>query len=235
MFPAQLIGFSQESLRRDNHAGFSLDRFHQDRGGVRGDRLSEGVDVPVGDDFEAGGQRAESPPVLFVGREGDGGDGPAVEVVLKDDDLRLIPGDSLHVVSPAADRLDGRFHRLRPGVHRQDHLFSRQFRHLLVKFPQLIVVEGAGGEGDPVRLLLEGGDDPGVTMAVVEGRIGAQHVHVPIAVGIFHPDTLSLGKDDRKGMVVVCSVAFCQFDNRFARGHGVLLLWACSPNHLSTL
>ncbi len=50
---------------------------------------------------------------------------------------------------------------------------------------------------------LEGLDDPGVAVALVDGRIGAQEIEVLLALDVPHPDPLGLADDDVQGVVVV--------------------------------
>ena len=104
-----------------------------------------------------------------------------MEVALADDDLGLVLRDALDLVAPLPGRLDGRLDRLGAGVHGQDLVFAGDLAQQLgKKWPSLSLLKSPRGQGDAVGLLLEGLDDPGMTMPVIEGRVGAEHVHVSL-------------------------------------------------------
>ena len=90
-----------------------------------------------------------------------------MEVVGADDDLGPIGRDALHLIAPFAGHLEGALHRLDAGVHRQHRMGAGKGADLLVEETELIVAEGAGGEGEASRLLDHRRQNLRVTMALV--------------------------------------------------------------------
>ncbi len=161
----------------------------------------------------------EGPEVLAVkglGGEADDGHRPAVEVVGAGDDLGPVLGHALLLVAPLAGRLDGRLHGLGPRVHRQDHLVAGQLAELLGQERPLVVAEGPRGQRQLLGLVRQGLDDPGMAVALVDGRIGAQEIQVLPALDVVHPDALGLGDDDVQGVVVVGPVQVLDGDEVLA-------------------
>ncbi len=109
---------------------------------------------------------------LGVGGEGDDGGGAAVEVFGEDDDLGLVGGHFLDQVAPFAHGLDGGLHRLRAGVHGQDHLLAGQFGQFFGEQGPAVVEERPRGEGQDVGLVLQRLDDRRVAVALVDGGVG---------------------------------------------------------------
>ena len=112
----------QKAFRRNNDAGFALNRFDQESAGVGSDGLAQALRIAKRNDLEARRERSEAVAILLVGGKADDGHGSAMEVVGADDDLRLTVGDAFDLIAPLARRLHRRLHRLGAGVHRQRHL-----------------------------------------------------------------------------------------------------------------
>ncbi len=151
--------FGEEAVGWDEDAGFALDGLDEEGRGVGRDGGAEGGGIAEGDDFEAGEEGTEAFAILLVGREADDGDGAAVEVVGADDDLGLIGGDAFDLVAPLAGDLEGGLDGLGAGVHGERHLEAGEVVEFLVEERELVVAEGARGEGDLVGLLEHGGHD----------------------------------------------------------------------------
>ena len=59
---------------------------------------------------------------------------------------------ALAPVAPGAGGLDGRLDRLGPGVHRQGPIKADQVGEFGAERPELVGMDGARGEGQPVQL-----------------------------------------------------------------------------------
>ena len=68
---------------------------------------------------------------------------------------------------------------------------------------ELVVVEGARREGQPVELLVRSLEQRGMAVTEVQGGVSGQEVEVPLAVDVGDPGPFGLGDHDRKGVVVV--------------------------------
>lgn len=126
-----------------------------------------------------------------------------MEVVGDGKDEGLASLDALDLVRPLAGDLDGGLGSLSARVHGQDHVVAKDVANLLGPLGEDIVVEGAGAEGEGGGLLDEGLDELGVAVALVDGRVGGEEVHVLAALGVPDVDALGLGEDDGERMVVV--------------------------------
>jgi hypothetical protein len=86
-------------------------------------------------------------------------------------------------------------------------------------FAKEVAVKGAGGEGEAAGLGAKGRDDPGMAMTLIDGRVPAQEVIVSMAVHVPDMNTQSPVEDDGKGMIVMGSVSFFEFQvtERFGR------------------
>ena len=208
--------------RRDDHAPLPLNRFHQESDGMGGDGLLQGPGVAVGDGHKAGGERAEAFAVLRFAGETDDGDGAAVKVPGADDHLGPVRRHPFDRIAPLAGRLQRRLHRLGPRVHQEHHLIAGQFAQLLLQKRQLVVAEGAGGEGEPAGLLGERPQEAGVAVPLVDGRVGAQEIHVAPPLHIPHPHSLRPADHHIQRPVVVGAVGFFQGDVLLCL-HSVLL------------
>ena len=76
---------------------------------------------------------------------------------------------------------------------------------------QLVVVEGAAGQREPVHLRLGRIDQPRMSVAEVERGVGRQQVEVPLAIDVGDPGTLAVGEHDGQWVVVVGAVALDLF------------------------
>ena len=79
--------------------------------------------------------------------------------------------------------LDG----LGAGVHRQHHVLAAQLGELRAERAELVVVERAAGEGEPVELRLAAAISVRVAVAEVERRVAGQHVEVAVALDVGDP------------------------------------------------
>ena len=168
----------QVAGRRDADARLALDRLEQHGDGVVGDRGAQGVEVAVRDGDEAGRERAVVVAGLRVVGEADDRRGAAVEVAAGHDDLRPAGGHALDPVAPLAGDLDARLHGLGAGVHGQDHLLAHQRRERGGEGGELVVVEGARGQGDALELGAGGVEQARVAVAEVRRRVRREEVEV---------------------------------------------------------
>ncbi|MEY9791490.1 hypothetical protein ABIE77_006049 [Sinorhizobium fredii] len=138
-----------------------------------------------------------------IGRKTDNADGAAMEIVGADDDLRLVGGDALDLISPFADRLYRRLDRLGAGIHWQHLVRAGEGGDLLVEQSELVVAEGARGERQLLRLLHHRLEDHRVAMALVDGRIGRQTVQIAVALDVPDEDAFAARQHDVERLVVV--------------------------------
>ena len=206
--------------RGDDDAGLALDRLGEEGDGVRPDRRLERVGVAEGDGDEAGDEGAEVAAGVLVGRERHDAEGAAVEVARADDDLGAVLRHALHLVAPFAHRLDRRLDRLGARVHRQDLVRVGQVRELLVEAAELVVAEGAAGQGQARGLLGQRLQDLRVAVALVDRRVGGEAVEVAAALDVGHPGALALGQHDVEGLVVVRAEAGLEVDQSGGVEHG---------------
>ena len=88
--------------------------------------------------------------------------------------------------------------------------------HLLADFlteeRQLVVAEGAAGQGDLGGLTAKGLQQPGMAMALVDGAVGGQEIHEPVAFDVFDPYAFGLFDDDVQGVIVIGPVLVLDLD-----------------------
>ncbi|MNG24873.1 hypothetical protein D3C84_1096470 [compost metagenome] len=97
---------------------------------MRCDRLFECIDIPVGNDPEAWGERAEAAAVFGIGGAGDSGDGSPVEIVRAYYNFRLSLWNVPMYIAPAPCRFNSGLDRLGPRIHWQHRFLigiTRQF------------------------------------------------------------------------------------------------------------
>ena len=135
-----------------------------------------------------------------------------MEVVFADDNFGFAVRDALARISPAADRLDGRFHGFHAGVHGEDHLHAAQAGQFLDEGRQLVVAEGARSERDARGLLLKRLEDARMAMALVERGVGAETIHVALAVNVVSPNSAGVVDDYLEGAIVVGAPTVFDFD-----------------------
>ncbi len=202
----------QVAVRRHDHAGLALDRFHQHGGGALGHGGGQRLGVAVGHHDEPGRERPEVGPRRVVGGERYDRGGPPVEVRRGDHDLGPVLGHALDPVGPLAGHLHRRLDGLGAGVHRQHHLGARQLGQFPAERAELVVVERARRQRHPVELLPRGPHQLGVPVAEVQRRVPGQEVQVVPAVHIGDPRALSLGEHDGQRVVGVGAPALVEVD-----------------------
>jgi len=90
-----------------------------------------------------------------------------------------------------------------------------QVADIFIKQRKLIVSKGPGGDTQFVKLFLHFFYDSGVTMALINSRIGSQAVHVLVAFNIPDPDPFASFKDDIQRFVVFGTKFVFQFNDFF--------------------
>ncbi len=81
-------------------------------------------------------------------------------------------------LAPLARGFEGGLDGFDAGVHGQGHLEAGEVVEVAVEERELVVAEGAGGEGDLLGLLDHGCEDGGVAVALVDGGVGGEEVEV---------------------------------------------------------
>ncbi len=211
---AQVTRLFQITRRRKDHAGLALNRLHHESNGLGRDRRFQGFDVAEGNDREPGRERPETMARHRIGAEPHDGDGAAVKIVGADDDPGTVRRYPFDLVSPLARHLDDGLDGFGPAVHRQHFVGARQVAQLLVKQAELVIAERAGRQGEFAGLVDHRGQNPGVAVPLIDGRIGRQAVHVTAAVDIPHPDPPAAAQDHVQRVVVVRPIALFQSDIR---------------------
>src|SRR6202012_3408678 len=103
---AELAHLCEIAGRRDDDAGFPLDRLDKENDRVRRDGVRQCRGIAKGDNLEAPRKWAEMLACGDVGAEADDTEGASVEIVGADDDLGITIGYTLHFVAPFANGLD---------------------------------------------------------------------------------------------------------------------------------
>ena len=85
---------ADETLGRDQDAGFALNRLEQESAGVRSNRLLQRFRVAKRNGCEAGREGPESVAIQRLGREPRDGSGAAVKIVFANDDFSLAGRDA---------------------------------------------------------------------------------------------------------------------------------------------
>ena len=140
-----------------------------------------------------------------------------MEVAFAGDDLGAAVRHALHLVRPLPRRLERGLDRLEPGVDRQRPVHAGQAAEPLEERRQPVVVVGAGGHRQALRLLGERADDPRVAVAEAHRGVGRHHVEVAASGLVPDVDALAAREHDRQRVVVRRAVAPFDFDHR-ARG-----------------
>ncbi len=91
-------------------------------------------------------------------------------------------GDAAHGLAPLAGGFERGFDGFDAGVHGQGHAEAGELVEVAEEERELVVAEGAGGEGDLLCLGHHGGEDAGMAVALVDGGVGGEEVEVAMAV-----------------------------------------------------
>ena len=107
-----------------------------------------------------------------------------------------------------------------------------QLADFLAEQGQLVVAEGAAGQGDLGGLAAQGLQQPGMAVALVHGAVGGQEIHEAVAFDVFDPDAFGLLDDDVQGVVVVGPVLVLDLDELLGLHgnllHGLFMVdWCC--------
>jgi len=168
VLPGDRLQPLQETVARNNDAGFSLDGLDHNADCIFRHRFFDRFEVVVRNYFESRGERAVIVRSVGIYRERNNGDGSSVKVVFKDDDLRLVLLNSLDHVPPFSHSLQSRFHRLGSGIHGEYHLFSREIGKFLREDRPTVVEEGAGSQGEDISLIFQSFDDLWMSVPLVD-------------------------------------------------------------------
>jgi hypothetical protein len=85
-----------------------------------------------------------------------------------------------------------------------------------------VSTKGSRDQGELAALLDQGLDDPGVTVTLIDGRVGGQAVEVLATLDVPHPNAFAAVENDIQGRVVVGSEAVFEGDVFLGLGHGTL-------------
>ena len=139
--------------RRKYDPSLALDRFYQKRHRVGRDCRFQCRRVAEGNTLEPRYKGAETFTRARIAGEADNGDGAAVEIVIADNDLGAAIRNALDRIAPFARQLEGAFHRFSAGIHWQHPVRPGKCANLFIEGRQLIIAEGARGEGQAGRLI----------------------------------------------------------------------------------
>ena len=112
-------GLRQVAGGRHVDPAFTLDRLDQECGCVRGDSGLERGGVAKRHELESRRKRTKAVAVLRHGREAHNGDGAAVEIAFRRDDLGAFGRHAFDLVGPFARRLERSLDRLGTSICRQ--------------------------------------------------------------------------------------------------------------------
>mmetsp|Transcript_35430 Transcript_35430/g.76984 ORF Transcript_35430/g.76984 Transcript_35430/m.76984 type:complete len:365 (-) Transcript_35430:4-1098(-) len=201
---ANLLGALQILGRLGHdHPGLALDGLDHEGADVRiADGLLQPVERIVGNDVKARNEGAEVSKAFRVGAAGDGGDRAPPKVVRREDHLGRVRGHALHLVAPLPRQLHGGLAPFDARVHRKNLVVSEERGDVLFVLAELVVVKGAGGEAERLRLLHERGDDLRVAVALVHRRVGREAIQVLLALEIPNEAAFALAEHDGKRRVV---------------------------------
>ncbi len=217
VLPADAGALGQIAGRRHDHPCLALHRLDQERRRIGRDRRFERAGIAERDRLESGRERSEAVAVLRFRRESDDRDRAAVKVAGAHDHLGLSVGNALDLVSPLAHRFQRRLDGFGAAVRRQRARKTGHFGQPLQKKRQLVVVEGARGHRQLLRLRDQRRDDAGMRMPVTDGRIRAHHVEKTPAVDVPQPSALAVRHHHRQRVVVACAEGLFDVDKGRAR------------------
>ena len=135
-----------------------------------------------------------------------------MEVAVADDDLSLAIGHALDLVAPLARNLDRGLNRLRARVHGEGHVVAQQVAQLLAERPQLVVAERARGKRGLFGLFHHGVDNARVAVALADRGVGAQAIHVALALDVGHPNAFGVFDHHVQRMIDVGDIGILEFD-----------------------
>lgn len=185
--------------------------------GVRLELFLESVEVVVRDKLEAGHEGAELSVGCWVRAGGDGRHGAAPEVVLRKENDGLVVRDGLLAgVGPASGELHSGFTSLHTRVGRENAVIAEELGDVLLILTELVIVEGAGSQGELGGLILECLDDSGVAVTLVHRRVSGKEVHVLLAFDVPDLDTTTLGEGHGERGVVVAAILVLKVDKLLA-------------------
>ena len=127
----------------DYHSGLSLDGLHHEGGhiGVRLEVSFQSVEVVVRHELEAGHVWAKVVVALGVSGAGHRGQRAAPEVLVGEQNSRLVLLYAFHLVCPLSSQLHSSLASLNTGVHGQHLVVAEQLGDVLSIGTELVIVE----------------------------------------------------------------------------------------------
>src|SRR6188472_4189537 len=165
----QLAYSSEIAGWRNPYPRLPLNRLEQYCHNVIGDRIPKRLKITVRNHYEARSVRPEMIVRQRVVGEADDRRGTAMEIAGGNDDQSATVGHAFDLVSPLTSDLDRRLHSLGAGVHWQHHVLADQGCQAVGKRRQLIMVKGARGQRQSIKLLSYGGNQHRMPVAEVVG------------------------------------------------------------------
>ena len=107
-----------------------------------------------------------------------------MEIFLHREDQRFVLRNALDLVSPLASNLDGCLDGFGTCVHGQDHVKAKQFRRILSKAGEDVIVECTAAECQARCLLSQGLDEFRVAVTLVDGAVCREEVEIMFALRI---------------------------------------------------
>jgi hypothetical protein len=115
--------------------------------------------------------RSKSFEARWIGRARNGGQSPAPKVVFAKNNPGFVIRDTFDRVTPFACQFIGRFATFNSCIHWEQLVIAKKFASIFFKIAQGVVVESPGGQCQNIGLRLQGLNDPGMTMALINSYI----------------------------------------------------------------
>ena len=195
-------GLRQVAGRRHNDPAFTLDRLDQECCCAGGDSGLERGDVAKRHKLESWRERTKARAVLRHGREAHNGDGAAVEIAFRRNDLGAFGRHALELIGPFARRLERSLDRLGAPIRRQCGVHPGKCACTRQKRPEPIGEIGARHSIQLSRLPRHRFDQSWMAMSETNSRVGAHHVDIATTIFVPDMDTLAAHKSDGQRLVI---------------------------------
>lgn len=105
-----------------------------------------------------------------------------MKVLFGTEHQRLVMRNALGFISPFPRDLDSSLYSLRSRVHGQHHVEAEQFRDILGKSWEYIVIKGSAAEGQSRSLFGQGFDKLWMAMALVDCTVCGQEIEIMLVL-----------------------------------------------------